>query len=166
MRPVRAFDHKAPVWSVAFAPHGKLMVTGSEDGTSRVWDTSSNGNEVRGLRGIGPARGVAVSSDGRLVAAGTERTIGVWSLESGAEVETIEPGVVTSAVAFAPGGPGGRLLAAAQDQHITLYEAETGRVVRTLQGHTAAILSLAFTPDGKLLVSGGKDGTVMVWGVE
>jgi len=163
VRPVRTFDHKAPVWSVAFAPHGKLMVTGSEDGTTRVWDTSSNGNEVRGLRGIGPARGVAVSSDGRLVAAGTERIIGVWSLESGVEVGTIEPGVATSAVAFAPGG---RILAAAQDRHITLYEAETGRVVRTLQGHTAAILSLAFTPDGKLLVSGGKDGTVMVWGVE
>ena len=174
-RAARTWDHKAPVWSLAFSPDGKLLITGSDDGTTRVWDTSSNGTEVRGLRpasGVsGMVRAVAVSPDGRYMLAGSERTVTLWSLDTGRELHSFEPGSVSSAVAFAPAGPTGnsptRVFAVAlADRSVRLYETESGRLLHTLQGHTAPVLTVAFTPDAKLLTSAGRDGTLITWGVD
>ena len=166
LRPARTWDHKAAVWSLAFSPDGKYLITGSDDGTTRVWDTSSNGTEVRGLRpasGGTMTRAAAVSPDGKYILSGGDHAIGVWGLDTGREQQLIEPGAATNALAVAPGG---RLFAAAVDRAVKLYETDTGRELRTLQGHSATALTVAFSPDGRLLFSAGKDGTIVVWGIE
>ncbi|CAA9242173.1 MAG: High-affnity carbon uptake protein Hat/HatR [uncultured Chloroflexi bacterium] len=164
LRPSRTFTHKMTVRSLAFSPNGKLLVTGSDDGTARVWDTSSNGNEVRGLQATGAVRSVAVSSDGRYVAAGGDRTVTIWQLESGREVQRVEPGTTTHAVAFAPGGQ--VLATSGADRTIRLWETESGRDLKRLTGHGDTVQSLAFTADGRVLISAGKDGAIGTWGVE
>jgi WD40 repeat protein len=174
-RPARTWDHKNAVWALAFSPDGKFLITGSDDGTTRVWDTSSNGNEVRGLHpssGVaGNVRAVAVSPDGRFILAGSERSVTVWSLDTGRELHSFDPGSVTNGVAFAPAGPTGnsptRVFAAAlTDRSVRLYDAETGRELHRLQSHSAPALAVAFAPDAKHLTSSGRDGTVIAWGLE
>jgi WD40 repeat protein len=62
--------------------------------------------------------------------------------------------------------PDGRTLAAESAGHrIRLWEVPTGRVRLTLPGHQAKILSLAFAPDGRRLISGSDDTTALVWDV-
>ena len=44
-----------------------------------------------------------------------------------------------------------------------LWDARSGRRLRTLYGHTSGVNSVAFSPDGATLVSGGVDGTLKLW---
>ena len=46
---------------------------------------------------------------------------------------------------------------------ILLWDVATGEEVARLKGHTNYVWSLAFSPDGKTLVSGSGDGTVRLW---
>src|SRR5262249_10684968 len=46
---------------------------------------------------------------------------------------------------------------------IRLWDLGTGQVCRVLKGHKEAVGVVQFSPDGKLLVSGGRDGTVRFW---
>jgi hypothetical protein len=61
--------------------------------------------------------------------------------------------------------PDGRTIAVGQDAGLSLLDAQTGKILFKSLGHKAAILTIAFSPDGKGLVSGAKDGRVCVWDV-
>jgi WD40 repeat protein len=45
------------------------------------------------------------------------------------------------------------------------WHAEIGRELRRFEGHCGAVSPLAFTPDGRSIVSGSEDATVLVWDV-
>src|SRR5208337_4535133 len=70
--------HKRPVWAVAFAPDGKLVLTGSDDGTARLWDVAS-GRLTATLEHGGLVRSVAFASDGKAVLIGSDNgTARLW----------------------------------------------------------------------------------------
>jgi WD40 repeat protein len=71
--------NSGPINSVAFAPHTRILATGSEDGTVQLWGLPAD-NQLATLNGgTGPVFSVAFSPDGQTLAAGGfTGTIGVW----------------------------------------------------------------------------------------
>ena len=60
-------------------------------------------------------------------------------------------------------GDNPKIASAGEDMTVRIWDAAAGREIVVLRGHTDVVLSVAFAPDGSILVSGGKDGTARVW---
>lgn len=136
-------------------------------GAVRLWDART-GRLLRRLGG-GPEQGmaVAISPDGRRVAAGGAGADGagvvrVWEAAAGAPVWSArERAAEVLAVAFAPDGS--LLATAGTDGVVRLRSPDTGTVVRSLPGHGGGATSLVFSADGSFLVCGAADGASHLW---
>jgi RNA polymerase sigma factor (sigma-70 family) len=161
--------HRERVTSVAYSPDGGTIITGAWDCTVRLWDAASGkeratlavGTREEGARSqdrVATVSHLTLAPDGKLLAVVRgDEAVRFWELPSGKEVRSMRG----SCVAFSPdsrliacGGRGDQ----AGDLNmgvIRLYERATGRLVRELRGHKTQIAALAFTPDGKVLLSRG-----------
>jgi WD40 repeat protein len=115
------------------------------------------------------------SRDGRTLAGtlnGPEGTrIVLWDVTSGKRLKQLPAGVGTPlALAFSPDG--GRLAVgqgtrgrSVEPCDVLIWDVKTAKLVLTLRGHVNGVSALDFQAGGKLLASGGADGTVRLWEV-
>jgi WD40 repeat protein len=112
---------------------------------------------------------VLFTPDGKeLITVSEDKTVRFWDVASGEPLRTLRPPIgpgksgMLYAAALSPDGTA--LAVAGHDQVIYLIALPAGRIDRVLRGHTRPVLSLAFSPDGKQLASGG-DLTARLWDV-
>jgi len=167
-RKLRTFSgHSDRVNSVAFSPDGKQALSGSNDKKVKLWDVES-GQEIRTFSmGSLDAEAVAFSPDGRQILAGYEGyTMKLWDAASGRELRTFswESSVRfrVSAVAFSPDG---KAVASGSANSVKLMDVASGQEIKTFSGHNNIVWSVAFSPNGKQMLSGSSDGTVKLWDV-
>ena len=160
-RLVVPIGHTSWVESVVFSPDGKMVLTGSQDGTAKLWDLS--GRELQTFAGHdGQVHSVAFSPDGEQVLTGSwDRTAKLWDL-SGEELQAfIGHTDAVSSVAFSPDGK--QVLTGSWDNTAKLWDRASGDTLRTFVGHTDLVTSVAFSPDGKQVLTGSNDGTAKLW---
>jgi WD40 repeat protein len=161
--PLTLRGHTAEVSGVAFSPDGTQIVSGSRDGTLKLWDANT-GQEIRTLRGhSSQVTSVAFSGDGkRIVSSAWGGPLRVWDATSGRLIVPLRghtSGV--NSVAFSPDGT--RIASGSADNTMKVWNAKSGAELFTLRGHTAPVTSVAFSPNGAWIVSGSEDETVKLW---
>ena len=173
--------HTDAVISVRYSPDAQLVATGGADHTVRLWDPAT-GEPVRSFpRGPGWVRSVHFLPDGRTIVAGCEaldeKRFGIFgvvrsfNLASGEELRAINlpDRLVASALS-----PDGKFYAAATGFHLSrpgtspeflihVLETQTGKILVELRGHERPIVQVAFSRDGKSLVSASEDRTIRRW---
>jgi len=157
-------NHRQMVFGLAFAPDGRCLLTGSDDGVVRLWDLM--GKRLRRYEGHATAiTSVAFSPDGRWGLSGSlDGTVRLWDIESGAALRCFEGhGKGVLSVAFAPSGR--QVLSGSADATLRLWDVEKGTAIQCFEGHSQGVAGVAFTPDGQRIVSGGTDKTVRCWDV-
>jgi WD40 repeat protein len=169
---VKNLAHANLVDAVAFNPAGTQLATGSHDGTVRIWDVAK-GQQVRQITAhtlpmMTQVYCVAWSPDGKqLVSGSLDHSLRLWDTASGTLIREFR-GYKQNPPPAALGASTAGLLSSLRGQGPSLAAAALIRARMdegTEKGHREGVFTAAFSPDGKLLASGGSDRSIKLWNV-
>ncbi|KAF4545350.1 Heterokaryon incompatibility protein [Lasiodiplodia theobromae] len=164
------FDHERDVFSLAFSPSGKLLLSGSADNSARICEVSTgelqhvfegHSDWVRCAAWCGSEKYIASASD--------DSSICFWKI--GGEkskkpeqvLENAHGGSYATCVAFCPDGE--YLVSGGMDGRVVLWEKnDNGSWEKKSEYSTGSVRSVLVT--GKRVVSASADETVWIWDIE
>ena len=172
--PVRTLlGHTGWVESVAFSPDGRILASGSDDRTIKLWRVS-DGHLIQTLSqdSSGGVTSVAFSMNGRILASGTDETaINLWRTSDGSLLRTLQNGenVLESPVCGVAFSPDGKLLAGgSQNDSAVVWRLSDGTPllwIEAVGGCESDNLTMAFSPDSATLVTNVGRSVVDLWRV-
>jgi cytochrome c len=153
--------HGGPVRALAISPDGSHAVSGSFDTSAIRWSLARNVAEQVMRFHDGAVNAVAWLKDGRIVTAGVDAHIAIWT-PGNPDPDKVLDGHAGPIAALAV-SPDGMMLASASWDHTVRLWPLAGGAPRVLEGNSQNVNGVAFSPDGGELVSAGYDATLRIW---
>ena len=174
--------HTARVKSIAYAPNGNTIATASLDGTVRLWDAATGKPKVT-LTGYMRINAAMYAPDGKTIVTGNQDgEVHFWDVSTG-KLKNTFMGAKNGSISNITYSPDGKTIAAVSsyNDQVLLRDAKTGKHKATLahvglidtiflilQNREYDVNSIAYSPDGKTIVTGGnyytiEKGTVYLW---
>jgi WD40 repeat protein len=167
------------VKSLAFSPTQDLLATADKlgDNIVRIWN-AADGKLVRELPPeVTGIESLAFSPDGKLLVTGTTRTaqVAIWSTATWRKTQSLPVSYCTWALAFSPDGNHlacgsresvARICSKRQQSFLESFLSAGGAewaVTNALKGHSHYVDALAYSPDGRFLLTGSSDRTSKIW---
>ena len=155
----RFAGHASALTAVVFDSKDERIATAGVDNKAKVWDVAT-GELLATFEHPDVVTTVAFSPGGhQLLTASTDHSAALWDLERGAAKRPFEVDAVVQAIAVSPAGD---LAVGRADSRISVWRGGKGSP-EILRDHTARVLAVAYSPDGKLLASGGEDAAVLLF---
>jgi WD40 repeat protein len=163
-RPLGApLPHQGDINALAFGPDGRTLLTAGDDGMVRLWSTEPPAIPEATLVQDANVVGLAASPDGRSVLTTDEHgETRLWDVATG-KGRVVAAGIRAAVAAFSPDGK--TFLTAGCDQTVRFWDAASGAPAGTPLEHSAKVLTAAFSPNGRHVVTGTDDGdaAVRIW---
>ena len=161
--PLAALPHDGTARVVAYSSDGASLLTGSEDGTARLWRADTGEPMGQPMRHEGSVLVAVFSPDSQSVlTASRDKTVRLWSAQDGTAKSFVVRHAAEPTVAlFSPDGT--QVLTASQDGAARLWAPQSGEPLSPWLRHEGSVRVAAFEPRGSLVVMAGADGTVRFW---
>jgi periodic tryptophan protein 2 len=153
--------------ALVYSPDGQRIITTADDGKIKVWDTESGFCIVTFTEHTSGVTACEFAKKGNvLFTSSLDGSIRAWDLIRYRNFRTFTAPTRLSFSCMAV-DPSGEVVAAGSidsfDIHI--WSVQTGQLLDQLSGHEGPVSSLAFAPNGGLLVSGSWDRTARIWSI-
>ena len=155
--------HKAPVYSLAFHPEGKVLASAAGYPSWNIFLSDVGSGKVTATLPGTNGRSVAFSPDGkRLASSSSSGTLRIWEVGSGKEPMVLNgKSDMVLSVAFSPDGS--RLAVGYWLHKSSCGTPPTGEMQGYFNSSNRVVTCIAYSPDGKLLASCGTENGIKIW---
>jgi len=158
--------HAHFVQDLVVSSDGQFALSGSWDGTLRLWDLNFGTTTRRFVGHTKDVLSVAFSADNRQIVSGSrDKTIKLWNTLGECKYTIDENGHTewVSCVRFSPNTQNPIIVSGGWDKLVKVWSLTNCKLKANLVGHTGYINTVTVSPDGSLCASDGKYGTARLW---
>lgn len=156
--------HDLFIDAIQFTPDGRRAISGSGDGTLKIWDTERRAL-LKTLEGGSDraVRALSLTPNGERLISGAG-DVKIWDMETYGLIRTIEGQDEINSIKITPDGK--QAIGCSDDKTIKIWDLENGALAGVLIGHTSIVRGVALAPDGIHAVSVAWDDTIKIWSLK